>query len=168
MKNNPSSLKNFFGMVLFGSIFMLVGCLIVLYSLDIIPSSDANFNAPRWVVAAAGCFFIIAGMMPMLQGLKSLTGNETHLFRMANSAVSFLFLLLLAVPFNWVAFGLGVQEFSNDVSIGGLVTLFFDELSTMRCVFGVFAMLINFMLVYAVGYSIWKLISPDAADNNSN
>lgn len=166
MDNNPSPLKSFFGMVLFGSIFMIVGTVIVLFSVDVIKVSDDGFNAPRWVVAIAGGFFIVAGMMPMLESLKQLSGGESFWFRAADSLVRFLFLLLLAVPFNWVAFGPGEREFSSAGSLGPLA-IFRQGLSAGRCVFGIAAMLINLMVIYVAGSSVRKLIFPDADKNEA-
>lgn len=156
----PSPLKSFFGMVLFGSIFMLVGTFIVLISLNVIETSDENFNAPRWVVAFSGCFFIIAGMLPMLQGLKELVGGETPWLRLGNQLVVFVFILLLAIPFNWVAFGSGGREFSGEGSIGPFA-IFTQTLSSGRCVFDIFALLMDVLLIYGALRVLWKFLRPE-------
>lgn len=160
MTDNPSPFKGFFTMVLFGGIFMLAGAFIVMISLDVIEVSDENFNAPRWVVAFAGGFFIIAGMLPMLQGLKELSGGEPPWLRFANQLVTFIFLLLLAIPFNWVAFGSGEREFSSEGSIGP-ISIIAQGVSGGRCVFGIAAMLLNILLIYILVQTLWKMINPN-------
>ena len=162
MTNHNSPLKSFLGMALFGTIFMVVGAFIFLFSVDVLEVSDESFNAPRWVVAAVGVFFIIGGTMPMLQGLKELVGGEPPWLRFLNQLVGFMFLLLLAIPFNWVAFGSGEREFSSETSIGP-ISFFASGLSGGRCAFGAFAMLLNILLLYVVIRAIWKFLRPDVA-----
>ena len=50
------------GMVWFGLLFMAVGSFIIFSALDIIPTDESSFYAPRWVVAAAGWLFFAAGL----------------------------------------------------------------------------------------------------------
>jgi hypothetical protein len=125
---NPTPLGQFIGKVVFGAIFMIVGLLIVLFSLNIIPSTDESFNAPRWVVALTGLFFIVAGTLPMLQGLKELMVFEPSWLRILNNLIMLGFLSLFAIPFNWVAFGSGSGGF----------------------VFIIFAIFIDLLVIYSI------------------
>ena len=112
----------------FGAIFMIAGVFIILFSLNVIPSADENFNAPRWVVALTGLFFVIAGTLPMLQGLKALMVEESPWLKILNNLILLTFLLIFAIPFNWVAFGSGS---------GGII-------------FVVFALFLDFLFVFTV------------------
>lgn len=55
--------------VLFGLPFLVAGVCIVLVSADIIPSDDADFNVPRWVVGVVGGIFASAGLYLILLSL---------------------------------------------------------------------------------------------------
>jgi hypothetical protein len=151
MNDSSSRLKSFLGMTLFGSIFMLVGAVIVLFSIDVIHVPDENFNAPRWVVAAAGAVFMLAGMLPMLNGLKEFSGGDTSFTRLLYNLAMLGFLLLFSVPFNWVAFWPGEREFSSSSSVGGFnFASSGGSILSGRCVFGLAAIFIDFLLVYMV------------------
>ncbi len=55
MSNNSSNgPQTFLGSMIFGGIFFLAGSFIVMVSADIIHADPSSFNAPRWVVGAAG------------------------------------------------------------------------------------------------------------------
>ena len=49
-----STQRSFISMFLFGSIFICLGALIFLVAIDVIHLPDEDFNAPRWVITAAG------------------------------------------------------------------------------------------------------------------
>ena len=57
--NKPSPLlSSIMSFVFFGA-----GLAIIFVAMDIIPLDDSQFSAPRWVVAAAGGLFSMAGIM---------------------------------------------------------------------------------------------------------
>jgi len=151
MNDSSSRLKSFLGMILFGSIFMLVGAVIVLFSIDVIHVPDENFHAPRWVVAAVGAVFMLAGMLPMLNSLKEFSGGDTPFTRLLYNLVMLGFLLLFAVPFNWIAFWPGEREFSSSNSFAGFsIASSVESLLSGRCVFGLAAILLDILLIYMV------------------
>jgi len=54
---------------LFGLVFIAAGALIVLTSLDVIHTDDADFHAPRELVAAFGMLFFLPGAWMVIHGL---------------------------------------------------------------------------------------------------
>ncbi len=142
-------IKSFLFMVAFGSIFVCVGALIFLFSVDILPVSDDTFNAPRWVVAAVGVVFALAGMMVMIQGLKATLGSHP-LIKWVYNGMIFMFMVLFAIPFHWVAFAPGEREFSTTTSIPFFsVTTSGGDLGG-RLAFGCGAVLMDLMLIVIV------------------
>lgn len=92
-----------------GLFLVAMGLLVVAMSADLIHVEPDQFHAPRWVAAAAGLAFVLAGLIllisnhsaPKLQGLLG----------------AFVVTLLAAVA-NWVAFGPGERRFSGVFSVG--------------------------------------------------
>ena len=81
MSNNTSnSSQSLLGGMIFGGIFFLAGSFIVLIATDIIHADPSSFNAPRWVVGAAGGVFMLAGMMVAVQGGFGPDGMKTKLY----------------------------------------------------------------------------------------
>jgi len=42
-----------------------VGTAVFLAALDVIPTDDRDFGAPRWIVAAVGLVFVAMGVYPL-------------------------------------------------------------------------------------------------------
>ncbi len=118
-----STQQSFISLLIFGSIFIIVGAFIFLMSIDVIHVPDEDFNAPRWVVAAVGLAFALVGVIVTLNGLRSGFGDHI-IFKWTYNAMTLMFMFLFAVPFHWVAFGSGERSFSSSTSLGiGAVSL---------------------------------------------
>ena len=64
MTNNSSNRpQGLLASMAFGGAFFLVGSFIVLLAADVIHAEPGSIHAPRWVLAAAGGVFMLAGMM---------------------------------------------------------------------------------------------------------
>ncbi len=135
-----------------------MGLFIVLLALGWIPGGADRAQAPRWVIAAAGTVFGLGGAAVLLQAAGAASeGEGAGAVRGLQEALGLALILLLAVIANWVAFGSGERAFS------GSVTLFFWTLSTEvaqrigRIVFGLGAVLMDLILVWAVVNNIRRL-----------
>ena len=118
-----SQIKSILGIFSFGSIFVLVGGIIFLIGADIIPVSEDEINAPRWVIMAAGMAFVLVGSLTIVLRLKQKFSNYP-IFKWAYNGLLVAFAFVFAIPFNWIAFAPGDREFSGSVtlpliSIGG-------------------------------------------------
>jgi len=135
-------------MVIFGTVFVVVGAVIVLSQLGVFEIANAKRNAPPFVIIAAGLMFFITGLFIWLGAVVSF--RQQSLIKQAQAAYpdepamkdhpwdpagatysrwapvvkSALFVILLGflmVPFNWWAF------FSGEGPVPVmLITLFFD------------------------------------------
>jgi hypothetical protein len=86
-----------------GGIAISVGLFVIALS---IWGDDAGFHAPRWVVAAAGGVFLMAGLAIVLQDHPRLSGLVIALLLTSFGAVA-----------TWVTFGPGEREFTTSVSV---------------------------------------------------
>jgi hypothetical protein len=97
-----------------------MGALIILVAVGIIPGGDAPLEAPGWVVAAAGCAFVLAGAA-MIVGY-AVAGGATpdgdlppgtpRWVRVTRSLLGLGIIGSLAAVATWVAFGPGPRAFS--------------------------------------------------------
>jgi hypothetical protein len=103
-----------------------------------LPSKE---NAPIWVIASAAVFFALCGILILLIG-------STRFVWLSN-LVNWLFLVTLALPFNWIAFGAGERHFSSSISIGtALISNTTPGEREGRIVFGIFAVLLDLMVLF--------------------
>ncbi|MGD8276714.1 MAG: hypothetical protein PVH00_01755 [Gemmatimonadota bacterium] len=125
---------------LIGSLIAIAaGGFIVAIALDVIHAPPESFHAPRWVVAAAGSVFVLAGIL-------LLAGDGDSGFRRFMVAV---LVTVFALPFDWVAFGPGPREFSGSAGVGGVgVAGRVGELSG-RVVFGIGAVVLDLLALFA-------------------
>ncbi len=86
-----------------GGIASLVGLFVVAVA---IWGDDSGFHAPRWVVGAAGCTFLFAGIAILVQDHPRFS-----------ALVRALLLTTFGAVFTWVSFGPGERQFSSTVSI---------------------------------------------------
>lgn len=68
--------------------------------------SDEGFNAPRWVVGAAGGVFVLAGL--------AIVGKGKPFF---SALVKALLITLFGVVATWVSFGPGERQFTSTISV---------------------------------------------------
>ncbi len=157
MSNSNNAPQGLLGSMAFGGIFFLVGAFIVMISADIIPVDESSFNAPRWVVGAAGAVFMLAGMMVALQGAFGPDGQQTLLYLWLQLFLGLALMLLFSSVFLWVGFGPGEREFSTSTTIGSVSTSGSGDDGTGRFIFGgagLFMLLMTFFMAYAN----WKKI----------
>ena len=120
--------------------------------IDVIHVPDEDFNAPRWVIAAVGIAFALAGAMVALNGFKSSFGDHI-VFKWAYNILLLVFLILFTAPFNWVAFGTGERSFSGSGSVGvGAVSVTQSGAgeTSGRLVFGLGAILMDIFILFIV------------------
>ncbi|KAA3647781.1 MAG: hypothetical protein DWQ07_02010 [Chloroflexi bacterium] len=140
-----------------GGLPLLMGAFIVLLSLDIIPSDESAFHAPRWVVAVAGGVFKVAGMAVIWQNSFTHLQETTWYQTVSHLLIGGIF-LSFALVFNWVAFGPGEREFSSSVSIPFIsVENTGSNASSGRFFFGVFALMLDIGVIYALYFYLKKL-----------
>jgi hypothetical protein len=79
---------------------------------------EANFNAPRWVVGAAGSVFLVAGVY-----IGKTQAIDKGIVQ-PNSLMNLLLTAMLITGFGavatWVSLGPGEREFSGSISIPGV------------------------------------------------
>ena len=90
---------------------------------------------------------MVAGTLPMLQGLKDLAGENTPLLRIVNNLVGLMFVVLLAVPFHWVAFGPGERAFSSSIGLGVVSASSSGGETGGRLAFGIAAILMDLFIL---------------------
>ena len=136
----------------FGAIFFLTGAFIVMVAIGIIPSDPSDFNAPRWVVGAAGLVFMLAGTMVALQGAFAPNPESSILYLWLTLILGTIFMLLFSSMFLWVGFGPGEREFSSSGGVGPVSVSGGGNDLTGRLVFGaggLFMLLMTFFMTYA-------------------
>jgi hypothetical protein len=140
--------KSFVKQLVFGSIFIFAGAFIFLTAIDVIHAPDENFNAPRWVIAAVGLAFALAGAMVIVKGLESGFGDDP-IYKWISTGMILAFLVFFAAPFNWVAFGPGERSFSGSTSIGPIAV---NQSGASdfggRMAFGIGAILMDILIIY--------------------
>ncbi len=134
--------------LLFGLLFIAVGTGVILLAAGVIPSDEANFHAPRWLVGVIGGLFAAAGSAVMSGGALAMykqgllkrdavrypdqpwladyhwdTGGsrDDGNRQMTKAFMGAFFFTALMVPFNWLIF------FSNEsipFFVHGIVLLF--------------------------------------------
>jgi len=105
----PAQSQNLFG----GGIAIMVGLSLVLMSLNIIPTDDDTYHAPRWIVTMIGAMFCLAGL-----SVTPARCTMTFTKRFAPVGVALIF-TGFAILLNWLVFaphelpGSGVMEFNG-------------------------------------------------------
>lgn len=151
MDKLPSRVTSFLSLIAFGAIFLSVGVFIALISLDIIPVPEENIHAPRWVITAAGLTFGVAGLLVVVNGLKEIVGTDSAILRWLTNSLALVFMLALAVPFNWVGFWPGERQFSRTVGIGPFTFSSDGGEIGGRIAFGLFAILMDVFILLILG-----------------
>lgn len=124
--------------VLMASAFLFFSGFLFAFVFGWLPAKE---NAPIWVIASVAEFFALCGILIWLIGSTR--------FAWLRNSVSWLFLVTLALPFNWIAFGKGERHFSGSLSLGTvLMNNTSPGESAGRIVFGIFAMLLDLMVLF--------------------
>ena len=148
MSNSPQ--QSFRSLLLLGSLFVAIGALIFLMAVDVIHVPDEDIYAPRWVLAAVGVAFALAGVMVTLNGLKSGFGDHP-VFKWAYNALLVLFMIIFVIPFHWVAFGPGDRSFNSSTSVGAVsVSQGGGGELGGRLAFGLGAILVDLLILYMI------------------
>jgi hypothetical protein len=138
-RDNSSSLSPA-GEWFFALMFWIVGSLVLALAVGWIPAPPERFEAPRWVVGAAGFLFLAGGFVP----LAARSGPNSWASRCVGAAV----LWPLALIFNWIAFGAGPRHFPGGWSIGGLgISQGSGSDTGGRIVFGIAAVVLDLIVI---------------------
>jgi Ca2+/Na+ antiporter len=106
----------------FALIFLGAGLVIILTSLDIIKTPEENFNAPRFVVLAAGMVFFLAGLIISLGVIFSREELRLPIMLWIQYLISLAIMISFCTPFLWAGFGSGEREFQTSTIIGPVAT----------------------------------------------
>lgn len=139
----------------------------MLVALDVIPSPEENFHAPRWVVLIAGLCFFAAGSFVSLSDPRLEVLQEESWFRLIVTAFQAVVPLSLVFLLNWVAFGPGDRQFSSSISLP-FIRIFTENSSQImgRCAFGTAAVLTDLVLVVFAVNAILKWINAGDKDTD--
>jgi len=100
----------------------------------------AKRETPVYVIAAAASMFSLAGVMILL--------IESERLAWLRNLVTWLFVVSLAIPFNWIAFGAGERHFSGSTSFLGMTSNSAPGETEGRVVFGLFALLMDLIVLF--------------------
>lgn len=146
MPNSPTDSKLIrIAASLFGLPFIAFGVLAALVAFGYVPSSRILSLSSQLTTALASGVFIFAGAAMLLFGFRrtSLAARSV--------AISLLFFL---IAFNWIAFGPGERNFTRKTSSSFTNTTSSRVSETEgRVAFGVFAGLMDLLLVYGLAKS---------------
>ena len=131
-----------------GTLFALMGLVILFVALGIIPTDESKLHAPHWVVGAAGLMFFLAG-------IAILTGPPPDTPEASRTTWRTFLLGLgivgaLAAVFNWVAFGPGPRAFGGSVSIPFVSVSGASSERSGRIAFGIAAVVIDAFAVWVI------------------
>lgn len=127
------------GRLFMALVFFFFGLLQFALVFGWIHTDTSQTHTPRWVMVAASSMFIFAGILILLA--------ETERLAWLRNFVIWMFVLCLALPFNWVAFGEGERKFSSASSFLGLVSHGSPGEGEGRFVFGLFALLMDLIVL---------------------
>jgi len=145
------------GTLLIGLFVVAMGLTPMLAALDVIPSPESSFHAPRWVVFLAGSLFFTVGMWILMQAA---VGEERA--RWFGGAIGFTVAVGLAFLLNWVAFGSGTREScSGSMSFLGLAWSGSTPEFECRAVFGYCALLVNAMVLRGIAWWLGNKAFPE-------
>lgn len=139
-----------------------MGALIVLLAVGVIPGGDASLEAPRWVVAAAGLSFVLAGAA-IIVGYAVAGGaapdgdlppGTPRWVRVTQSLLGLGIIVALAAVGTWVAFGPGPRAFSVTLPFVGRGP---GDETVGRGAFGIGAVLMWIFLVVFVVVSVQRI-----------
>lgn len=133
---------------------IVLGALVAAVGLGIVAVSmwapGEKFNAPRWVVAAAGGAFVFFGSWTAIVyalGYDPRRSDETLPPPLVQLAFFAPGLTLFVLPFHWVAFGPGPRAFSGSLSLPFVSASQRSGETSGRILFGVGAVLVDLMIL---------------------
>jgi hypothetical protein len=155
------------GNLWFGLLIAAAGNFIMLVALDVIPSPEENFHAPRWVVLIAGLSFFAAGVYMALIDRRFEALQDEIWFRLILKTVQLSIPLSLLAVLNWVAFGPVEREFSSSISLPFFS--FSTENSNQimgRCVFGTTAVVSDLVLLFIAVRAVLQWVNAGDKDTD--
>jgi len=160
MTNNSSNgPQGLLASMAFGGLFFLMGGFIVLIAADIIHTDPSSIHAPRWVLAASGGVFMLAGMMVAIQGSFGPDGMQTKLYQWIQFFFGMaLMILFTAIPL-WIGFGSGEREFTTSTTVGPITTSGTGSDGMGRFVFGGSGVLMVFITIAMAVSQLQKIFS---------
>jgi hypothetical protein len=126
-----------------GLLVMAMGGFIVCVGLGVVPVPEESIHAPRWVIAAAGLAFLLAGVSVVQQAFR------IEALKYVPGTVASLALVAIA---NWVAFGSGDRSGEGTLDVGGFQIPVSSDIGG-RIVFVFVAVAID--LLFVVGFIHW-------------
>lgn len=157
MTRSNNAPQGLFAGMAFGGLFFLVGAFIVMIAANIIPVDESSFNAPRWVIGAAGLVFMLAGTMVALQSAFRPNPEQSLLYLWLTLFLGTFFMIVFSSLFIWVGFGPGEREFSSSSSFGPVTTSGAGNASFGRLIFGGSGILM-LLMTFVMTYANWKKI----------
>jgi multisubunit Na+/H+ antiporter MnhB subunit len=132
-----------------GALFGVVGLVILLLALRIIPAAESKFQAPHWVVGAAGLAFFLVGILllttPPDQTSEAAARTTWRTFLLGGGVVG-----AMAAIFNWVAFGPGPRHFGGSISIPFVTISGPQSEWSGRAAFGLVAVMMDLFLGWVI------------------
>ncbi|HET8530493.1 MAG TPA: hypothetical protein VFO08_05045 [Methylomirabilota bacterium] len=132
-----------------GALFGVVGLAILLVALRILPSDESKFQAPHWVVGAAGLAFFLVGILllttPPAQTPEAASRTTWRTFLLGTGVVG-----AMAAIFNWVAFGPGPRHFGGSISIPFVSVSGPQSEWSGRAAFGLAAVMMDLFLGWVI------------------
>lgn len=132
-----------------GALFGVVGLVILLVALRIIPAAESKFQAPHWVVGAAGLAFFLVGILllttPPAQTPEQAARTTWRTFLLGGGMVG-----SMAAIFNWVAFGPGPRHFGGSISIPFVSISGPQSEWSGRAAFGLVAVMMDLFLGWVI------------------
>lgn len=136
--------------VLAGVLVGIMGMLIVLVAANIIRVDPSTMHAPRWVVAAAGLAFAVAGLWVAVarpdQGKDAVGGRMT----ISGLLLGITIIALMAAVANWIAFGPGERRFGGGLSVPFVTISSRASEWSGRAVFGLGAVMLDALLLWSI------------------
>lgn len=142
--------------LLLGLFVAAIGLIPMLAALDVIPTPESSFHAPRWIVFLVGSLFFTVGMWILMQGMVG--ESRAKVF---GAAVGFSVVVGLAFIANWIAFGSGTREScSGSTSFIGWTSSRAAAELECRAAFGYGAVFINLIIVRGLAWWLGKKAFP--------
>ena len=142
--------------MLMGLAFVAAGAYPLAIGIGLVAPRPGSVHAPMWVVAlAGGCFVLVGAILLLPQQDARLRG-----------LVGGLLVTVMALIFDWVAFGPGERHFGGGFSFGGVATRGSWDETSGRTAFGVAAVLMDAFALW--GWVRWlrSLAGPDGGARN--
>ena len=139
---------------LIGVIVMLIGLIPTLAGLDIIPSDDDSWHAPKWIGVVAGLMFVGAGFVVLLASYQKKFPRLKPTVEWVGGMFGLFAFTGFAAIGSWVAFGPGERGFESNIPIPDFIIPVGDWLIstrelTGRAAFGVGAVITTLIAAYA-------------------